>query len=176
MGGREVQPSLDRLVRQRVYPFQTPHFSNLLITRKSFPSTRTLPKVVDVASNCGRTRLIKKRENVYCSDWFNFLLLLRTLTVWYSHNRKRQRHNQIWKKMEKFWFVWLCRVYYLLACLAHSLGPPILNSLSRSQVTSPVSTKARLCWRHMDYLFSPGLSALKSSLIYNFEFNSPVSN
>lgn len=35
---------------------------------KSFPSTRTLPKVVEVASNCGRTRLIKKRENVYCSD------------------------------------------------------------------------------------------------------------
>ena len=108
-------------------PFRLP-ISRISWSREKvfLPCTWTLPKVAEVASICGRTRLIKKRENVYCSDWFNFLLLLRTLTVWYSHNRKRQRHNQIWKKMEKFWFVWLgfCRVYYLLACLAHSLGPP----------------------------------------------------
>ena len=59
--------------------------------------------VVGVASSNRRTKPVTKRGHVHC-DWSILLLLLPTLTIWFSLDHKWQNHKQSRKKMETFWF------------------------------------------------------------------------
>ena len=47
-------------------------------------------------------------------DWFILPLLLLTLTIWFSLDRKQWSHKRSWKKMEKIWFFLLRFLHTLL--------------------------------------------------------------
>ena len=93
--------------------------------KQSFPGCRSFPlrlrfrrlrssenQIVGVASRSGRTKPTTKRGNEQC-DWFILPLLLPTVTIWFSLDRKRRNRKRCRKKMETFWFfrLWFRRAY-----------------------------------------------------------------
>ena len=51
-------------------------------------------QIVGVGSRSGRTKPITKHGNVHC-DWFVLLLLLPTLTIWFSLDHKQNASNGV---------------------------------------------------------------------------------